>query len=104
CSFIVLRIPMIVVICSRFATGDTFGAAVAIRPLEGVDYACPPCSLTDIHGKGILPFRGRCPGRWHHGSLRTVIAPVDRVTTAPCGRPITERMGDGRLRHPSFRG
>jgi hypothetical protein len=37
-----------------------------------------------------LPFRKRCPGRWHPDSLWTVTAPVDRVTTASRGRPITE--------------
>jgi hypothetical protein len=71
---------MIHVIDSRFATGAVVDDAVAARPVEGVDthlLLAPGRLPRERHGS----FRKGCPGRWHHGSLWTVIAPVDRVTT-----------------------
>ena len=46
---------MTVIIRSRSATGVACGDAVAVRPVEGVDYACPPLLLTAIRGKDTGP-------------------------------------------------
>jgi hypothetical protein len=68
------------VIDSRFATEVVVDDAVAAGPVEGVDthtLLAPGRLPRERHGS----FQKGCPGRWHHGSLWTVSAPIDRVTT-----------------------
>lgn len=90
-------------IVSRFATGVTFSAAVAGRPLESVDYAYTPCSLVlsrkrDICLSGSVAQVG--------GIMAVYGLPVRRLTASQpltCGRPVTERTGDSRRQCPPFR-
>lgn len=102
-SWFVCRARAMVCIVSRFATGDTLGAAVARRPLESVDYAYTPCSLALFRGRRIC-LSGSVA---QVGGIMAVYGlPLRRLTASQlltCGRPVTERTGDGRRRCPPFR-